>query len=266
MSATVSGVNAVNLPAVALDKSLYPLVDELMAVEGKKRFFEDWKKEISARLNERRLEFERKRRAGNTEEFRINFRNGPQSMTVVPRILPPTTVRRVNYRKLRETRPDLYSQFVKTEPPKVPARLTFKAAEYGKNNIWNDLRSIGWIAANEAHEQSRAATGRDAELIGKTSDFATMYANKRIEMRLELLDLLVPDLGDLTRIARDNGVIVPSLNPPKESVDMDVARSHPELSEFVSTSTRVDSVSWRTLNEREAWERLPEDNRDSWAD
>lgn len=259
-------VNATNIPAVPLDKALYTLVDELMAAEGKQRFFYDWKQEVSTRLNQRRLEFERKRRTGNTEEFRINFRNGPQSMAVIPKTTRSYTARRVNYRKLRETRPDLYSQYVKETPPAVPAKLTFKGHGFGKSAVWDGLRSIGWIEANEHHGEKRAATGRDAELIGQITAWEKAHKDKRTGLRAELLDALVPDLGSLTRVARDDGLIVPSLNPPSKSIELGIAQSHPELNQFVTTYERPEVVTWMVLSERDAWLRLPEDNRDSWAD
>ena len=227
------------------------LAHEILETEGRLRYFKDWDAEIIGRFKEHKVADRR---------TPITFRpgTGPWGMELRPVRVSGGITRRMNYPLLQRQQPALYSTYVTETPPENPIKLTFKAAGKlrGGAQVWDDIRSKGWVAMDRKWAVDRQPTGMyfaasDAKRLYEIrTKFIGPLGERRAALRKELAEIFIPNpRAVIPESALDGaiygtGLILPGSNPPSRTIDLNMAERHNVLRQYITESTRADSIRW----------------------
>lgn len=224
------------VPLVEMTKLLgdagLTLATEILLVQGRLRYVNDWDTEITERL---------KRRAGS--EAVVMRRHANTGIKVPHRLViedkPAGVTRRFDYAGCKAKAPLLYHSHVTVTAAPSPLTLTFAKAE-----IWDSIKSAGWQSFAQGYAGRRATGevwgfGDQAERLSEVRSLRSSLKSREQILRLELAELIIEKDTSCRPYTHGGGILRVRESSPLQKVDLDLAEKHPELRKFLTTSPRA---------------------------
>lgn len=238
------------------------VVNEVLVLEGQLRFFSDWDADIVSRFAEKSV-------AEYETPISVPVTSGGLRRVLRPVHVQEGVTRRFDYAQLREQQPDLYAAHVVETPPTSPTRLTFKSRKRGTSRTWDAIRSRGWTAAHDVWGPAATPTGlysarEEAALLYEIRQRCATLRESRATLRTELAGIVVGPRQGMVSVSHGDGIITPSVNPAKRTIDLDVAQLDIELARYITRTPRAESIRWTFVTEKDFSESDLEGDR--WAE
>lgn len=209
------------------------LSTEILRIQGKLRYVNDWDREISDRLKSRNMPavppvvIRRHARTGEHVEHRLVITD-----------VPAGRIRRFDYAKCKAQHSLLYHHHVTLTAPVSPLTLTFVKAE-----VWDQIRSQGWLSCATDYDARRAVDSNwsyrhQVTLLSDVRQTRAQLKAAEMMKRIALAELITERDSEPRPYTHNGGILRVRSSTPHQRIALDFAEEHPELRKFVTYNAR----------------------------